>query len=295
MKIKILYEDSNILAIDKPSGISVHPDGKTKEKTITDWILKNYPKLKRIGEPFKISWTSEEAQNFSSCALPRIQGGTLGDKNFELLPRPGIVHRLDKETSGVLIIAKTKKAFAYFKEQFMNREIKKTYYAIVSGWVKNDHGIINKPIGRSPSDFRRRLAGRGVRGKLREAVTEYKVLKRFTAPVSKIFSSCALPRVQSGTLGDKKFQTPALEDKFSYLEIHPKTGRTHQIRVHMKFINHPVVCDSLYNPNGFCPKGLNRLALHAKSIEFKNPKGKFMKIESPLPKEFKRACPVLNF
>jgi len=269
MKIKILYEDSNILAIDKPSGISVHPDGKTKEKTITDWILKNYPKLKRIGEP--VTFNNKE------------------------IPRPGIVHRLDKETSGVLIIAKTKKAFAYFKEQFMNREIKKTYYAIVSGWVKNDHGIINKPIGRSPSDFRRRLAGRGVRGKLREAVTEYKVLKRFTAPVSKIFSSCALPRVQSGTLGDKKFQTPALEDKFSYLEIHPKTGRTHQIRVHMKFINHPVVCDSLYNPNGFCPKGLNRLALHAKSIEFKNPKGKFMKIESPLPKEFKRACPVLNF
>ena len=76
--------------------------------------------------------------------------------------------------------------------------------------------------------------------------------------------------------------------KYTYLEIHPKTGRTHQIRVHMKYVNHPIVCDSLYNPNKPCLKGLDRLALHAKSIEFKNLKGKSMKIESPLPKEFKR-------
>ena len=238
MKIKILYEDSDILAIDKPSGISVHSDGRSKEKTITDWVLKNYPKLKGVGEPV-----------------------TFNDKEID---RPGIVHRLDKETSGVLIVVKTKKAFAYFKKQFMNREVKKTYYAIVSGWVKDDHATINKPIGRSPKDFRRRLAGRGVRGELREAVTEYRVLKRFTV---------------SG-------------NKFTYLEIHPKTGRTHQIRVHMKFINHPIACDSLYNPGKPCPKGLKRLALHAKSIEFNlpaqtgNPKGKVIKIESSLPKEF---------
>ena len=115
----------------------------------------------------------------------------------------------------------------------MDREIKKTYNAIVSGWVKDERGIIDKPIGRSPSDFRRRLAGRGARGELREAVTFYRVLKRFE--ISK--------------------------NKFSYLEIKPKTGRTHQIRVHMKFINHPVACDSLYDPKGFCLKGINRLAL----------------------------------
>jgi len=250
MKIKILYEDSDILAIDKPSGISVHSDGRSKparnashsdaggEKTIADWIIKNYPKLKGIGEP--VTFNKQE------------------------IDRPGIVHRLDKETSGVLIIVKTKEAFAYFKKQFMDREIKKTYYAIVSGWVKNDHATINKPIGRSPRDFRRHLAGRGVRGELREAITEYRVLKRF--------------KVSS--------------NKFTYLEIHPKTGRTHQIRVHMKFINHPVACDSLYNPDKPCPKGLNRLALHAKSIEFKNQKGKVIKIESPLPKEFEKLVNV---
>lgn len=256
--IKILYEDKDILAIDKPSGILVHADGRSKDpsaklragKTVSDWFVKNYPKAKVVGE--SIFTDGRE------------------------IKKPGIVHRLDKETSGVLLLVKNQKAHEFLKNQFKNREIKKTYQAIVSGWVKNDHGIINKPIGRSPSDFRRRLAGRGARGELREAITEYKVLKRFEI----------------------------LSNKFTFLEIKPRTGRTHQIRVHMKFLNHPIVCDSLYNPRqkdggqapGFCPKGFNRLALHAKSIEFstlggsasggKNLKGKIMKVESPLPKEF---------
>jgi len=259
-KIKVLYEDSNILAIDKPSGISVHSDGKTKEKTITDWIIKNYPKMKNVGEP-------------------------MGD-----IKRPGIVHRLDRDTSGVLLLAKTQKAFLFLKSKFVNREIKKTYLAIVSGSVKNDRGVINKPIGRSPRDFRRYLAGRGARGEMREAITEYKVLKRFEAKVEvcKNFSSCALPRVHGGTLGDKNFFKLPLLHKFTYLEVKPKTGRTHQIRVHLKFLNHPVVCDSLYNPDNPCPKGISRLALHAKLIEFKDLKGKTVKVESPLPKEFKK-------
>ncbi len=227
-KIKILHEDANILAIDKPSGISVHQDGRSREKTITDWVLKNYPKMKNVGEP-------------------------LGE-----IKRPGVVHRLDKETSGVLLLAKNQKAHEFLKKQFQAREIKKIYVAIVDGWVKNDRGVINNPIGRSPTDFRRRLAGRGARGELREAVTEYKVLKRFL---------------------DKK-------NKFTYIEVKPKTGRTHQIRVHMKYLNHPVACDSLYNPGKPCPKGIKRLALHAKSIEFEDMKGRMIKVESSLPKEF---------
>lgn len=238
MKIKILYEDSNILVIDKPSGVVVHPDGRTKEKTISDWVVEHYPKLKGVGEPITF--------------------------DGQALDRPGIVHRLDRETSGVLVIVKNVKTFAHFKKQFMDRQIKKVYHAIVSGFLKNDNGIINKPIGRSPSDFRRRLAGRGARGELREAITEYKVLKRFT---------------------DKK------GEKFSYIEVMPKTGRTHQIRVHMKYINHPIVCDKLYAPKNMCPKELSRLALHAKSIEFKDLKNKTIKVESPLPPEFKK---ILN-
>ncbi len=270
MKIKILYEDKNILVIDKPSGIVVHADGRSKEPTVTDWVIKNYPKMKNVGEPMTF----------------------LGKE----IKRPGVVHRLDKETSGVLVLAKNQKAHEFLKSQFMDREIKKKYIAIVSGWVKNDHGIINKPIGRSPSDFRRRLAGRGARGELREAITEYKVLKRFTAPCVQNFSSCALPRVRGGTLGDKNFKHTA---PFSYLEVKPKTGRTHQIRVHMKYLNHPVVCDSLYNPKGPLPSlpltkgeekggGHCRLMLHAKSIEFKDLRGKIIKVESPVPKEFKK-------
>ena len=260
-KIKILYEDKDILAIDKPSGISVHADGRSKEKTIADWFVKNYPKAKNVGEPMKVSLGALEFENFSSCSLTRVRGGTLGDKNFQILLRPGVVHRLDKDTSGVLLLVKNKKAFEFLKNKFKNREIKKIYNIVVSGFMKEDHGFINKPIGRSPSDFRRRLSGRGARGELKEAVTEYKVLKK---------------------IEDNK------GNKFSFLEVKPKTGRTHQIRVHMKFLNKPVVCDSLYDPKGPCPKELGRLALHAKSIEFKNLKGKIIKIESPLPKEFKK-------
>ena len=213
MKIKILYEDFSILAIDKPSGILVHPDKRSKEKTIRDIFFKKYPKLE-------------------------------------------IVHRLDKDTSGVMLLAKNKKAHEFLKEQFQNRTVKKIYNTIVSGRFKNDRGIINKPIGRSPKDFRRWLSGRGARGELRDAETSYKVLKRLK--------------------------------NFTFLEVRPKTGRTHQIRVHMKFINHPVVCDSLYNPQGVCPKDLKRLALHAASIEFKDMKGQIVKIESKLPLEFQK-------
>ena len=255
MKIKVLYEDSNIMAIDKPSGISVHGDGRSKEKTIADFILKNYPKMKNVGEP-------------------------MGE-----IPRPGIVHRLDRDTSGVMLLAKNKKAYEFLKNQFQNREIKKIYNAIVSGSMKNDRGVINKPIGRSPKDFRRYLSGRGVRGEIRDAVTEYRVLKRFEAEPCKISSRSSLPRVRGGSHTDKKFHNAPLS-KFTYLEVRPKTGRTHQIRVHMKYLNHPVVCDSLYNPDNPCPKGITRMALHAKSIEFKDMKGNVVKVESPLPKEF---------
>ena len=266
MKIKILYEDKDILAIDKPSGISVHADGKNKQKTVTDWVLKNYPKMENVGEPII-------AKDLSSLS----EGKSLATKNTLIIKRPGIVHRLDKETSGVLLLAKNQKAFEFLKNQFKDREVKKTYNAIVSGWVKDDRGVINKPIGRSPSDFRRRLAGRGARGEMREAVTEYKVLKRF-----EILAVGERWDLKNSKRSDLK----ETFHKFSYLELKPKTGRTHQIRVHMKFLNHPVVCDSLYDPKGFCPIGVDRLALHAESIEFKDLKGKTIKIESPLPKEF---------
>ena len=109
------------------------------------------------------------------------------------------------------------------------------------------------------------------------------MVKRFIAPACKIFP----PAPASGTLGDKNLHKLP-QEKFTYVELRPKTGRTHQIRVHMKFLNHPVVCDSLYNPGKPYPKGITHLALHAKSIEFKDLKGETVKLESALPLEFKK-------
>lgn len=232
MTIPILYEDTNIVAVNKPAGLVVHSDGRTEEKTLVDWILKNYPKTEKVGE---------------------AQGGVI---------RPGIVHRLDRETSGVLLIAKTKNGFECLKEQFQNREVKKTYNAFVYGILKDDEGTINRPISRSRSDFRLWSAQRGGRGEAREAVTNYKVLKR---------------------------NTKVGESGATYIEVKPLTGRTHQIRVHMKAINHPVVADILYAPKMKPILGFERLALHAHLLSFKNCKGETIALEASFPKDFKFA------
>jgi 23S rRNA pseudouridine1911/1915/1917 synthase len=246
----ILYEDKDVIAINKPAGLQVHADGRTKEKTLADFILEEYPEMKEVGEPMTL-------------------------QNGEIIYRPGIVHRLDKETSGVLVIAKNQPAFEFLKNQFQEREIKKTYQTIVWGHVKDDRGRVEKAIGRSPNDFRRWSAGRGARGEMREAVTEYKVLKRFRA----------------GKRSDlENSERSDLGEAFTLVEVRPQTGRTHQIRVHFKYLNHPVVCDKLYAPNNACPVlGLGRLALHAEALEFELPSGKRLKVEAPLPADFKGA------
>src|SRR3989344_2069213 len=231
-KIKIIYEDENILAINKPSGLVVHPDGKTVEPTLVDWILKNYPEIEDVGEPLVL--------------------GT-----GEIIKRPGIVDPLDRETSGILLIAKNQKTFLFLKEQFKERDIKKSYRAFVYGEMKMEEGIIDRPIGRSNKDFRMWSAQRGARGQMRTAITEYHVLEKGNG--------------------------------FSFVEANPKTGRTHQIRVHFKAINHPIVSDSLYAPKKEKGLGFERLALHSYSIEFSLPEGKKIKLEAELPKDFERA------
>jgi len=201
------------------------------------------------------------------------------------------VHRLDKDTSGVIVVAKTKESHQFLKEQFQNRKIEKIYNAVVWGNFLPDpstllrtskiEGIIDKPIGRSASDFRKWSAEHGAKGELREAVTEYKVL---------------LPHPNSLLAKEREGK-----QNFSYLEVKPKTGRTHQIRVHLKSISHPVVCDKLYGPTS--PKvsrdkkdnlGFDRLALHAFSIRFKLPDQTDITIESPLPLEFENAKNLLK-
>jgi 23S rRNA pseudouridine1911/1915/1917 synthase len=237
MNIPILYEDENILALNKPSGLVVHADGRTKESTLADWLVEKFPEIKEVGEP----WQSPDGK---------------------VIYRPGIVHRLDRETSGVIIIAKNQKTFEYLKKLFQSREVHKIYNAFVWGELKQDEGVINKPIGRSKRDFRQWSAEPTARGVKREAVTEYKVLNRGKG--------------------------------FSFVEIYPKTGRTHQIRVHFKLLNNPVIGDSLYAPKREKALGFSRLALHAKSIEFTGLDDKKIHIEAPLPEDFEQAVHMLQ-
>ncbi|MBX4198798.1 RluA family pseudouridine synthase [Candidatus Parcubacteria bacterium] len=227
MKIEILYEDDDILAINKPAGLVVHADGHTKEPSVAEWFVSKYPEAKDVGEP-------------------------LGD-----IPRPGIVHRIDRETSGVLLLAKTKEGHACLKEQFQNHEIEKIYHAFIYGEFQEDHGTINLPIGKSASDFRKRSAERGARGELREAVTYYQVMKK----------------------------TPEV----SLVEAKPKTGRTHQIRVHFKALHHPVVADPLYARTKPKLLGFERLALHARQATFTNVKGEKNVVVAPYPNDFQTA------
>ncbi len=243
----ILYEDDDIVAVNKPAGLVVHGDGKTTEPILVDWILKNYPEVKDIGE----SWVK---------------------KSGETILRPGIIHRLDRETSGVMLVAKTKESFQNLKRQFQNHEIKKIYHTFVFGEMlarldgvsggKTMEGTINRPIGRSAKDFRMWSAQRGARGELREAITDYKVIKNF---------------------GD-----------YAFVEISPKTGRTHQIRVHFKAISHPLVADSLYAPARENTLGFKHLALHSYQITFTDLHDKTHTVTAPYPEDFVKALQIFK-
>ncbi|MBI5140027.1 MAG: RluA family pseudouridine synthase [Candidatus Vogelbacteria bacterium] len=229
-KIDILYEDNNILAINKPAGLAVHADFKSMNYTLTDWILERHPEMIEVGE--------------------------------SSLNRPGIVHRLDADTTGVLVLAKNQQAYEYLKKIFKERKIQKVYHAIVYGHPKDDRGIIDKPIGRNKGDFRMKSTGASARGEMKEALTYYKVVDKFK--------------------------------DYSLVELRPKTGRTHQLRVHLKAISHPVACDSLYAKDKVCPDGMKRQALHASSIEFKLPNGGPIKIDAPLPADMDKTLAKLR-
>ncbi len=233
MIISILFENDEYVVVNKPAGILVHPDGHAVGPTLTDWLVEKYPNMRDVGESQRLA-------------------------NGEVVARPGIVHRLDRDTSGVLVIAKTPTAFTYLKERFADRDVKKRYEAFVYGRVKEDEGRIDRPIARSRSDFRRWSAQRGARGQARPAVTDYHVRGR-------------------------------LADDFTFLELEPHTGRTHQIRVHLKAINHPVICDTLYAPTRPAALGFQRLALHARAIHFTDAGGNDIAVEAPYPADFEAA------
>lgn len=233
----VIYEDADVLVINKPAGLIVHSDGRTREPSVAEWVLKHYPALKNVGE----SWTSPQG---------------------EVVARPGIVHRLDRTTSGVMVIAKTEAAHAFLKKQFQERSIEKVYDALVYGHPKEDGGVIEMEIGRTKTDPRRWSAQYGKKGKLRAAVTEWKVLRRGVDPETR--------------------------EKVSHIEARPKTGRTHQIRVHLKAIHHPILCDSLYAAGKPCLFNLARPALHARSLAITLPSGERKLFSAPLPEDIQR-------
>ena len=232
--MEILYEDADIVAINKPAGLVVHPDGRTSESSVSEWFLNKYPGSKDVGEK-------------------------MGE-----IERPGVVHRIDRETSGVLLLAKTPKGHAVLKEQFQKREIEKIYHLFVHGNIKDDRGTISLPIGRSVSNFKKWSAQKGARGELREAITHFEVLKR------------------------------ASDKSFNFIEAKPRTGRTHQIRVHFQAIHHPVVGDKLYAPKKPQLLGFERLALHARQITFKDVSGKTHSVLAEYPEDFQKALKTLG-
>ena len=221
--LPILYEDADILAVNKPAGLITHSDGRTKEETAEEWFKEKYG---------------------SEGALPSSAP-------------TGYAHRLDRDTSGVLVFAKNAKAHEFLRKAFSGRDVKKTYLAFTYGAPKEKKGVIDFSIGRSRKDFRLRSAQRKAEGRLREALTRYEVV---------------------GEAGE-----------YALLKVHPETGRTHQIRVHLKAIHHPVVGDPLYAPKRENALGLARLGLHAYLVDLPLPSGKRIGIIAPVPKDLHSA------
>jgi 23S rRNA pseudouridine1911/1915/1917 synthase len=227
MEPTIIFEDETLLAVDKPSGLVVHADGRTKEPTLADWVLARYPDLKDVG------------------GLHTLDTGRYTE-------RAGILHRLDRETSGIILIAKNDETFYFLQRQFLEHSIEKIYHAFVLGVPEPGKGTIDLPIGRSKSDFRRFVTGEDARGNLRKAVTRY--------------------------------ETKQENGAYAFVELAPSTGRTHQLRVHMKAIGHPIIADGRYGTEPAL--GISRVALHASTLSFTTKEGKRMTLAAPYPEDF---------
>ena len=180
----VLFEDETLLVLDKPSGLVVHSDGRTEEHSLVDWLRERNPELEDIGGQH-----------------------TLDSGRY--VPRFGLLHRLDRDTSGVILVTKNTDAFHAFQRQFLDRSIEKTYIAFVKGSLPLKEGVIDVPMGRSRADFRQWTVPPHARGTLRKATTEYRLL--------------------------------ASDGVFTEVELSPKTGRTHQIRVNLKSIGCPII------------------------------------------------------
>jgi len=233
MEFNIIYQDPNLLVIDKPAGLVVFSEGQVKENTLIDYLLEKFPDLKNVGQT----------------------------------PRYGIIHRLDKDTSGILLIAKNNKALSFFQNQFKEGRVSKKYLALVVGNLKDREGTIETLIGRSPKDRRKQkiyLPQEPESDKKRKAITEYKVLQKFK--------------------------------DYDLIEITPKTGRKHQIRAHLAYLGYPIAGDKLYGfKRQILPKDLSRQFLHATCLKIELPNGEIKEFHSDMPQDLKNVLKNLNF
>jgi len=236
--ITVIYEDENVVAINKPAHLLVHPYADNKDYALTTWLLKHYPEVKTVGDDPE--------------------------------QRPGIVHRLDKDTSGVILVPRSHEYFRYLKELFQSHGIKKSYLALVWGKVQEKKGTINKPISLKGGTTKRTVHD----GKMtKEALTDYEVVKRFT-------------------FDDPDTETRKIYD-FTLVRAWPKTGRTHQIRVHLASIGFAIAGDTMYGAKKN-PLALDRQFLHAESIEFLAAEGHKLNIEAELPADLKKVLARLE-
>lgn len=210
MNIPIIFENEDFLIINKPEGLVMHPFDFSNEETVLDFLKNKYPEM----------FSNQDFVNEFKLQDERIIN--LG----------GIVHKLDRWTSGVIVVAKSKKAFDQLKEQLINHKVEKVYEAMVEGKVEKDEQIIDAPLGRNKKDYKQTVNPTNPRGELRNAVTEVKVINR-------------------------------LEDR-TLVELSPITGRTHQLRAHMSYIGHPIVGDISYGSK----LASERIMLHAKKLSF---------------------------
>ncbi len=256
MNIDIIFEDTDILLIDKPPGITVNnSETTTNQITVQNWV-EDYLRLPKYKKITKIPAEKNDFDNVGKY-----------DSSTAYIDRAGIVHRLDKETSGLLIIAKNLVSFENLQHQFKDRLVKKVYLSLAHGKIKPPDGEINVPVGRLP--WNRKQFGIYPGGK--ESKTLYKTIKYFvTAP----------------------------SDFLTLVELYPQSGRTHQIRVHLKYIGHPVFADFLYGGRKTSKKDrklLPRVFLHAAKISFVHPKTKkTVTFESKMPSDLSDLIDKLN-
>lgn len=226
--VPVIFEDTNILIINKPSGLVVHPFDYSTEETLVDFLMSHVPDIFSIDNPV-----------------------TLQDKR--IINLGGIVHKLDRDTSGVMVIAKNKKTFDELKAQFRNHTTKKTYLALVEGVVDQSEFTIDAPLGRNKKDYKQQVNPSNPRGELRDAVTDVHVITRNE------------------------------NENTTLVELTPKTGRTHQLRAHMSHIGHSIVGDKAYG--GI--KDSHRIMLHAKTLMFEVGGEKYFFSTEP-PEEFSK-------